>query len=108
MENKITDRERFTKIAELIPEYAEWAEKKIAQIDARDEKRKPTKAQLESIALEPKVVEALTADGQKAGAIATALGVSFQKVTPILTRLVEAGTAKAEWGVKGDKLYSLA
>lgn len=112
MENKITDRERFTKIAELIPEYAEWAEKKIAQMDARNEKRKsaekkPTKAQLESIALEPKVVEALTADGQKAGAIATALGVSFQKVTPILTRLVEAGTAKVE-KVKGDKLYSLA
>ena len=109
MADKITDRERFTKIAEVIPEYAEWANKKIAAMDKRNEARKnaekkPTKAQLESLALQPKVAELLTAEGVAPKAIADELGVSFQKVTPILKRLVEAGTARAE-KVKGDNLY---
>lgn len=111
-ENRITDRERYTKIAEAIPEYKDWAEKKIAQMDARNEKRKgaekkPTKAQLESLALEPKVVALLTNEGQTSKAIADQLEVPFQRVTPILTRLVEAGTATVE-KVKGSKVYTLA
>ena len=109
MENRITDRDRYTKIAEVIPKYAEWANKKIASMDKRNEARKnaekkPTKAQLESLALEPKVAELLGAEGVSPKAIADELGVSFQKVTPILKRLVEAGTARAE-KVKGDNLY---
>jgi hypothetical protein len=111
-ENRVTDRERYTRIAEVLPEYKDWAEKKIAQMDARNEKRKgaekkPTKAQLESLALEPKVVALLTNEGQTSKAIADQLEVPFQRVTPILTRLVEAGTATVE-KVKGSKVYTLA
>jgi hypothetical protein len=109
MADRITDRERFTKIAEVIPEYKEWAEKKIAAMDKRNEARKnaekkPTKAQLESLALQPKVAELLTAEGVAPKAIAEELGVAFQRVTPILKRLVEAGEARVE-KVKGDNLY---
>ena len=112
MATKITDRVRYERIAEVIPEYKEWAEGKIAQMDKRNERRKsaekkPTKAQLESVALEPKVLEALTDEGQPVKAIAEKVGVAFQKVTPILTRLVEAG-AVAKEKVKGVNLYSLA
>ena len=108
-ETRITDRERYTKIAEVMPEYKEWAEKKIAAMDARNEKRKsadkkPTKAQLESLALQPEVEALLTTEGQTSKAFADALGISFQKVTPILTRLVEAGVAKTD-KVKGKIVY---
>lgn len=111
MADRITDRTRYEKIAEAIPEYKEWAEKKIAAMDKRNEKRKsaekkPTKAQLESIALEPKVEALLTAEGQPVKTFAEALEVSFQKITPVLGRLVEAGKAKVE-KVKGVNLYSL-
>lgn len=112
MATKITDRVRYEKIAEIIPEYAEWAQGKIAQMDKRNERRKgaekkPTKAQLESIALEPAVLEALTDEGQPVKAIAEKVGVAFQKVTPILVRLINDGKATRE-KVKGVNLYSLA
>lgn len=108
-ETRITDRERYTKIAEVMPEYKEWAEKKIAAMDARNEKRKtadkkPTKAQLESLELQPKVAALLTDEGKTSKQFADELGTSFQKVTPILTRLVEAGVAKTD-KVKGNKVY---
>ena len=113
MENKITDRDRFTKIAEVIPEYAEWANKKIAQMDARNEKRKsadkkPTKAQKEAAALEAPILELLTEDGVQVKTIAEALDVNTQKVTPILKRLVEAGKVVKTEGKKGVSLYAKA
>lgn len=111
MSTKITNRERFAKIAEVIPEYADWANAQIAAMDKRNEKRKsaekkPTKAQLESIALEPAVLEALTEEGQPVKAIADKVGVAFQKVTPILARFLEAGKVEKE-KVKGVFLYRL-
>lgn len=109
MTDRITDRDRYTKIAEVIPEYAEWANKKIASMDKRNDARKnaekePTKAQLEAEALKPKVAELLGTEGVSPKAIADELGVSFQKVTPILKRLVHAGEARVE-KVKGNSLY---
>jgi len=112
MATKITNRERFTKIAEVIPEYAEWANAQIAAMDKRNERRKgaekkPTKAQLESIALEPAVLEAVPAEGAKAKVIADAVGISVQKATPILGRLVEAGKVVKAKGKGGVMLYAL-
>ena len=110
---KITDRTRYEKIAEVIPEYADWAEKKIAQMDARNEKRKsadkkPTKAQIEAEALKPAIIEALTEEGVQVKVIAEALGVNPQKVTPILTKLVEAGEVVKTKGKGGVSLYAKA
>ena len=111
MATKITNRERFTRIAEVIPEYADWANAQIAAMDKRNEKRKgaekkPTKAQLESIALEPAVLEAVPAEGAKVKEIAEAVGISVQKATPILGRLFEAGKV-VKTNVKGVMIYSL-
>lgn len=110
---KITDRVRFEKIAEVIPEYKEWAEKKIAQMDKRNEARKnaekkPTKAQLESKALEEPILDFLTEEGVQVKEIAKELGVATQKVTPILKRLVEAGEVVKTEGKKGVSLYAKA
>lgn len=112
MATKITNRERFTKIAEVIPEYADWANAQIAAMDKRNEKRKgaekkPTKAQLESIALEPAVLEAIPAEGAQAKVIAEAVGISVQKATPILGRLVEAGKVTKTKGKGGVMIYAL-
>ena len=112
MATKITDRVRYERIAEAIPEFKEWAEGKIAQMDKRNERRKsaekkPTKAQLESIALEPAVLEAIPAEGAQAKVIAEAVGISVQKATPILGRLVEAGKATKTKGKGGVMIYAL-
>lgn len=108
---KITDRTRYEKIAEVIPEYAEWAKKKIAQMDKKNEARKngekkPTKAQLESQALEAPILDFLTTEGVQVKVIAEAFNVATQKVTPILKRLVEAGTVVKTEGKKGVSLYA--
>lgn len=113
MENtRVTDRERYTKIAEVMPEYADWANKKIEAMDKRNEKRKsadrkPTKAQVAAQALRPLVEEALTNEPQTTKAIADQLGVNFQKITPILKALTEEGVATRD-KVKGVMVYALA
>lgn len=108
-EIKITDRERYTKIAETIPEYAEWANKKIKAMDNRNEKRKnaPKKEKPEAIAFKASVLALITDTPQTSKAIADALGVNFQKVTPVLTALVEEGKV-VQVKEKSTKAYILA
>ena len=108
-ETKITDRDRYKKIAETIPEYAEWANKKIEAMDKRNEKRKnaPKKEKPEAIAFKASVLALITDKPQTSKAIADTLGVSFQKVTPVLTALVDEGKV-VQVKEKSTKAYILA
>lgn len=108
-EIKITDRDRYKKIAETIPEYAEWANKKIEAMDKRNEKRKnaPKKEKPEAIAFKASVLALITDKPQTSKAIADTLGVSFQKVTPVLTALVDEGKV-VQVKEKSTKAYILA
>lgn len=108
-EIKITDRDRYKKIAETIPEYADWANKKIEAMDKRNEKRKnaPKKEKPEAIAFKASVLALITDKPQTSKAIADALGVSFQKVTPVLTTLVDEGKV-VQVKEKSTKAYILA
>lgn len=108
-EIKITDRDRYKKIAEAIPEYAEWANKKIEAMNKRIEKRKstPKKEKPEAIAFKASVLALVTDTPQTSKAIGDALGVSFQKVTPVLTALVDEGKV-VQVKEKSTKAYILA
>lgn len=108
-EIKITDRDRYKKIAETIPEYADWANKKIEAMDKRNEKRKnaPKKEKPEAIAFKASVLALITDKPQTSKAIADTLGVSFQKVTPVLTALVDEGKV-VQVKEKSTKAYILA
>ena len=115
MANKITKRDVLNKIIEKCADdevIVAYAKKEIASMDAKNEKRKsaekkPTKAQIEALERKPLVVAELGEVGKTSGEIAGALGVSFQKVTPILKALVGEGVAVAEV-VKGKTVYRLA
>lgn len=115
MATKITKRDVLNRIIEVCAKDAlivAYAKNEIALMDKRNERRKdapkkPTKAQLEAIERKPLVIAALTENGKTAGEIGAELGVTFQKVTPILKALVKDGTATAET-VKGKTLYRLA
>lgn len=108
-EIKITDRDRYKKIAEAIPEYADWANKKIEAMDKRNAKRKnaPKKEKPEAIAFKASVLALITDTPQTSKAIGDALGVSFQKVTPVLTALVDEGKV-VQVKEKSTKAYILA
>lgn len=115
MANKLTKRDVLNKIIAVCSEdevIVAYAKHEIELLDAKNEKRKnapkkPTKAQIEAEALKPTVLGALTEEGQTAGEVAAVVGVSFQKITPILKALVGEGVAIAEV-VKGKTIYRLA
>lgn len=112
MATKITKRDVLNKIIAVCKDdevIVAYAKHEIALLDAKNEKRKaapkkPTKAQLEAEALKPEVYALLDDEPKSAKDIGDALGVSFQKVTPILKALVEANQAEAVT-VKGKNLY---
>ena len=63
------------------------------QLAKRGSKAGPTKAQKEGLALKERILAMLQGDedGLTATEVATAMGVTCQKVSPQLTRLVEEG-----------------
>lgn len=109
MSEKITNKDRYMKIAEVIPEYKEWAEEKIAQLEKQKERKAkaPKKEKPEAIAFKASVLDLITDKPQTSKAIADTLGVNFQKVTPVLTALVAEG-AIVQTKVKSSKAYVLA
>jgi predicted Rossmann fold nucleotide-binding protein DprA/Smf involved in DNA uptake len=112
MANKLTKRDYLNKIIEKCADdegIVAYAKHEIELLDAKNEKRKaapkkPTKAQLEAEALKPEVYALLDDEPKSAKDIGDTLGVSFQKVTPILKALVEANQAETVT-VKGKNLY---
>ena len=112
---KITKRDVLNKIIKVCENdevIVAYAKHEIELLDAKNEKRKatpkkPTKAQVEAEERKPLVIAELSDEGKTAGDIAKTLGVTFQKITPILKGLVADGVAVAET-VKGKTLYRLA
>ena len=112
MANKLTKRDYLNKIIEKCADdegIVAYAKHEIELLDAKNEKRKaspkkPTKAQLEAEALKPQVYAVLGDEPKTAKEIGEAVGVSFQKVTPILITFVNEGKAE-NVTVKGKNLY---
>ena len=112
----MTNREFFTAIstASVSDELKEFATAELAKLDAKNEKRRntPTKAQIANEPIKAGIVEYLTANGKAvASELATALGVSTQKVSALCKALVDGGTvavADVKVPKKGTvKQYSL-
>ena len=112
----MTNREFFTTIANstLPTEYKEFANAELAKFDERNAKRRntPTKAQVANEPIKEAIVAYLTENkGAVASAIASAIGVTTQKVTALCTILNKEGkVAIGEVKVKGKgvlKAYSL-
>ena len=112
---KLTKRDVLNRIIAVCSEdevVVAYAKHEIELLDAKNEKRKaspkkPTKAQLEAEALKPEVYEALGEEPKTAKDIADSLGVTFQKITPILVTFLNEGKAEAV-SVKGKNLYKRA
>lgn len=115
MATKLTKRDYLNKIIEKCADdegIVAYAKHEIELLDAKNEKRKnapkkPTKAQLEAEALKPEVYAALGDEPKTAKDIADSLGVTFQKITPILVAFLNEGKAEAV-SVKGKNLYKKA
>lgn len=115
MANKTTKREVLGIIKTAMADNAvvvAYCENEIALLDKKNEYRKnrpatPTKAQKAAEALKPTVLGAVTAEGQTSKAIADAIGEPFQKITPILLKLVEDGSVVST-SEKGKTYYALA
>lgn len=115
MANKMTKREVLGIIKSAMADNADvvaFCDNEVALLDKKNEYRKahpakPTKAQEAAFALKQPVIDFITANPQSTSkAIADALGVAFQKVTPILTGLVNDGILTSE-KVKTKTVYSL-
>lgn len=117
----MTNREFFTAIAaiETIPtELKEFAKAAIVKMDETNEKRKAkvaegnTKKAEENAPIKAAILAALTSEAQSASALGAIVGVSHNKVTPLVKQLVAEGLAEVtDIKVPGKgacKGYSLA
>ena len=68
--------------------------------------RKPTKTQVENEGIKAQIVEVLTTDPMAVADICTAVGISNQKATSLLTQLVKAEQV-VRTEVKGKAYYAL-
>jgi len=106
----------YTKALEAVLTGAEMTEEvveKLQALKASLEKRagsksaKPTKAQREAAEFTETVFAALTEVPVRCGELATALGVSGQKMSAALSKLVKAGRAVKTEGEKKVSMFSL-
>ena len=117
MANKITSREILTLIVNGVSNEVTigWATEMLAKMDEKNSKRKNTKSkeQIANEGIMDNIVEYIKTNGsQVASALASALGISTQKVSALCKILVEGGELTvADKKVKGKgsvKEYSLA
>lgn len=110
---RVTKREVLALIKAAMADNATvvaYCDNETALLDKKNEYRKsrptkPTKAQEQAIALKPDVLAVVQAnEGVQAKAVGEALGVAFQRVTPILKTLVEEGAITSET-IKGKTVY---
>ena len=115
----MTNREFYTAIANgtISADIIAHAEAAIAKLDATNEKRKAnpaknTKKAEENAPIKAAILEALTAEAKTAPEIGAIVGVSHNKVTPLVKQLVAEGVAEqTEIKVPGKgtmKGYALA
>lgn len=98
---KITKKEMFTKIREVVidnEEMVTFIDHEIELLDKKSANKKPTKAQTENLILMDKVVEVLAEfpNGATASEVLKAStdfeGMSNQKISALLKKCVEVGT----------------
>lgn len=96
-ETKLTERQGWTRLAELAAEagdtaYVEYANERIAAINTRNGNRKMTAAQKENEGFKVAIVEAMEAGteytGEELGAL---VGITKNKAGALARQLVEAG-----------------
>ena len=113
----MTNREFYTAIINntITAEVIDFATAEIGKLDARNEKRRntPTKAQEANVGIKEAIKGYLASvKSAVASEIATAVGVSTQKVSALCKQLVDNGEIKvADVKVRGKgtlKAYSLA
>lgn len=116
-EIKMTSRMALTEVVKgnITEEIKDWALAEIAKLDAKNDKRKNTKSkeQIANDGIMTDIVAYITENGAKvASELATALGISTQKVSALCKILVDGGELVAgERKIKGKgavKEYSLA
>ena len=112
----MTEKMTYTKALEsvLSMELSAEVAEKLAALKAQLEKRsaskstKPTKAQREAAEFTETVFAALTAEPVRCGDLATVLGVSGQKVSAALSKLVKAGRVVKTEGEKKVSMFAVA
>ena len=92
---------------EMSAEVREKLEALKAQTEKRSTSTKPTKAQRETAEFTESVFAALTSEPVRCGELATKLGVSGQKVSAALTKLVKAGRVVKSEGEKHAALFAV-
>jgi hypothetical protein len=103
MEKKITKREMFTKIREVVVDNADmvdFIDHEIALLDKKSTSKKPTKTQEANEGLKTVILSVLTTDGKTASEVLTAsdefAGLSNQKISSLLNALVKDGKVVKE------------
>lgn len=113
----MTEKMTYTKALESVLSTVEMSDEvreKLAALKDQLAKRaatksgKPTKAQREVAEFTESVFAALTADPVRCGDLATAMGVSGQKVSAALSKLVKAGRVVKSEGEKHVSLFAVA
>lgn len=101
-----TRREMLNVVAagEMNDEVKEWAVNEIAKLDAANEKRrnKLSKKAQENLPIIAKIEETLTSEPQTATVIGEKVGISTQKASALLRKIVAEGKCeKVEVKIKG-------
>lgn len=113
----MTEKMTYTKALESVLSTAEMTaevREKLEALKAQLEKRsaskstKPTKAQREAAEFTETVYAALTEEPVRCGDLATVLGVSGQKVSAALSKLVKAGRVVKTEGEKKVSMFAVA
>ena len=116
MANKIKVADKFDGVIALLNgEPAEMSvedavafitERKALHTKKSTGERKPTKTQVENEGIKAQIVEVLTTDPMAVADVCTAVGISNQKATALLTQLRDAGTI-VRTEEKGKAYYAL-
>lgn len=104
---KITVAEQFAEVQAIVEkagreDLVAFIEKRAEMAAKRNTNRKPTKAQIENEAIKEKIVDFLGSSdsGVRNGDIATALELSPNKVSALLSQLRKSGVVKREYDKK--------
>ena len=103
---KVTVAEQFAEVKAIVEQagrddLVEFIEKRAEMASKRNSNRKPSKAQIENEGIKSDIVALLTdAEPMRSGEIATALGISPNKCSALLSQLRKGGQIKREYEKK--------
>ena len=103
MEKKITKREMFTSIREVVADNADmvaFIDHEIELLDKKSSSKKPTATQVANEGLKTTILTVLTDEGKTASEVLASStefsGLSNQKISALLKQLVEEGKVVKE------------